>query len=78
MNRLNIWVRNGSGTRPVGLFLPTNRFPSAAYADGRYGQAGIEESPPSSNARHFSFGELHPRFLLFSECRLPLANVLLF
>jgi hypothetical protein len=45
---------HGSGTLPVGLFLPTNRVPSAAYADGRYEQAGIGESPPSSDARHFS------------------------
>ena len=43
---------NGSGT----LWLdvpPTNQIPSAAYADGRYEQAGIGESPPSSDARHF-------------------------
>jgi len=43
---------NGSGT----LWLdvpPTNQIPSAAYADGRYEQAGIGESPPSSRARHF-------------------------
>lgn len=36
---------NGSGT----LWLdvpPTNQIPSAAYADGRYEQAGIGESPP--------------------------------
>jgi hypothetical protein len=44
---------HGSGTLPVGLFLPTSRVPSAAYADGRYEQAGIGESPPSSDARHF-------------------------
>jgi hypothetical protein len=46
---------------PVGLFLPINRFPSAAYADGCYEQAGIGESPPSSDARHF---------FLFSESML--------
>ncbi|MGC2276384.1 MAG: hypothetical protein WA571_10280, partial [Candidatus Binatus sp.] len=41
------------------------RFPSAAYADGCYEQAGIGESPPSSDARHFFvFIELHPRFFL--------------
>ena len=52
---------HGSGTLPVGLFLPTNRVPSAAYADGRYEQAGIGESPPSSDARHFFAGPaLHP------------------
>lgn len=61
---------NGSGTRPVGMFLPTNWFPSAAYADGRYEQAGIGESPPSSDARHFFIQLVHqwggvPARLLF-------------
>ena len=49
---------NGSGT----LWLdvpPTNQIPSAAYADGRYEQAGIGESPPSSRARHFFIHRLH-------------------
>ncbi len=46
---------DGSGTLPVGALLPINRNPSAAYADGRYEQAGIEGSPPSSDARHFFY-----------------------
>jgi hypothetical protein len=37
---------DGSGTLPVGALLPINRNPFAAYADGRYEQAGIEGSPP--------------------------------
>jgi hypothetical protein len=51
---------NGSGT----LWLdvpPTNQIPSAAYADGRYEQAGIGESPPSSGARHFFIFRKHVR-----------------
>ena len=57
---------NGSGT----LWLdvpPTNQIPSAAYADGRYEQAGIGESPPSSRARHF--------FVHLSSLRYSLVNV---